>query len=111
MAAKKHTRFDLQKMKEADQTIVWITAYDYWTANFAEQAGMDMILVGDSLGCVFTVIPEPFLSPWISVSVIAMLSGTLPQTPSLSAICHFCLTRSVWKKRFAMPGDSTKRPA
>jgi 3-methyl-2-oxobutanoate hydroxymethyltransferase len=54
MASKKNTRFDLQKMKEADQTAVWITAYDYWTAVFAEKAGMDMILVGDSLGmCVY----------------------------------------------------------
>ena len=54
MTSKKHTRFDLQKMKEADQTAVWITAYDYWTASFAEKAGMDMILVGDSLGmCVY----------------------------------------------------------
>lgn len=54
MASKKHSRFDLQKMKEAGQTAVWITAYDYWTANFAQQAGMDMILVGDSLGmCVY----------------------------------------------------------
>jgi 3-methyl-2-oxobutanoate hydroxymethyltransferase len=54
MANKKLTRFDLQKMKDAGQLAVWITAYDYWTANFAEQAGMDMILVGDSLGmCVY----------------------------------------------------------
>lgn len=54
MASKKHTRFDLQKMKDAGQTVVWITAYDYWTATFAEQAGMDMLLVGDSLGmCVY----------------------------------------------------------
>ena len=54
MTSKKHTRFDFQKMKEAKQTVVWITAYDYWTANFAEQAGMDMILVGDSLEmCVY----------------------------------------------------------
>jgi len=54
MATKKLTRFDLQKMKDARQTAVWITAYDYWTAQFAEQAGMDMILVGDSLGmCVY----------------------------------------------------------
>ena len=41
MTSKKHTRFDLQKMKETDQTAVWITAYDYWTASFAEKAGMD----------------------------------------------------------------------
>ncbi|PLX47306.1 MAG: 3-methyl-2-oxobutanoate hydroxymethyltransferase [Desulfobulbaceae bacterium] len=52
--AKKHTRFDLQKLKEDGQKAVWITAYDYWTASFAEEAGMDMILVGDSLGmCIY----------------------------------------------------------
>jgi 3-methyl-2-oxobutanoate hydroxymethyltransferase len=51
---KKLTRIDLQKMKQDGKRAVWITAYDYWTANFAEQAGMDMILVGDSLGmCVY----------------------------------------------------------
>jgi len=54
MEKKKLSRIDLQKMKEAGQTAVWITAYDYWTASFAEQASMDMILVGDSLGmCVY----------------------------------------------------------
>jgi 3-methyl-2-oxobutanoate hydroxymethyltransferase len=54
MTNKKHTRFDLQKMKDEGRSAVWITAYDYWTANFAEQAGMDMILVGDSLGmCIY----------------------------------------------------------
>lgn len=30
----------------------WITAYDFPTAQFAEKAGMDMILVGDFLGMV-----------------------------------------------------------
>jgi 3-methyl-2-oxobutanoate hydroxymethyltransferase len=51
---KKLTRFDLQKMKDAGQKAVWVTSYDYWTAQFAEQAGMDMILVGDSLGmCIY----------------------------------------------------------
>jgi 3-methyl-2-oxobutanoate hydroxymethyltransferase len=54
MEKKKLSRIDLQKMKEDGQPAVWITAYDYWTASFAEQAGMDMILVGDSLGmCVY----------------------------------------------------------
>ena len=54
MNKKKLSRFDLQKMKTARETAVWITAYDYWTAYFAEQAGMDMILVGDSLGmCIY----------------------------------------------------------
>jgi 3-methyl-2-oxobutanoate hydroxymethyltransferase len=51
---KKLTRFDLQEMKVSKKKAVWITAYDYWTAQFAEQAGMDMILVGDSLGmCIY----------------------------------------------------------
>ncbi len=50
----KRTRFDLQRMKQEGTKAVWITAYDFWTARFAEHAGMDMILVGDSLGmCVY----------------------------------------------------------
>jgi 3-methyl-2-oxobutanoate hydroxymethyltransferase len=54
MTKKKLTRIDLQQMKEKRERLVWITAYDYWTARFAEEAGMDMILVGDSLGmCVY----------------------------------------------------------
>jgi len=54
MSKKKMTRFDLMKLKQDVQQAVWITAYDYWTATFAEQAGMDMILVGDSLGmCIY----------------------------------------------------------
>jgi len=51
---KKLTRFDLQEMKLSKKKAVWITAYDYWTAQSAEQADMDMILVGDSLGmCIY----------------------------------------------------------
>jgi 3-methyl-2-oxobutanoate hydroxymethyltransferase len=51
---KRLTRFDLQNMKLSKKKVVWITAYDYWTAQFAEQADMDMILVGDSLGmCIY----------------------------------------------------------
>jgi 3-methyl-2-oxobutanoate hydroxymethyltransferase len=50
----KITRIDLHRKKESNQKVVWITAYDYWTAQFAEKAGMDMILVGDSLGmCIY----------------------------------------------------------
>jgi 3-methyl-2-oxobutanoate hydroxymethyltransferase len=47
---RKLTRFDLQQMKEKGEKTVWMTAYDFTTAQLAEKAGMDMLLVGDSLG-------------------------------------------------------------
>ena len=50
----KKSVFDLHEMKRAGQKITWLTAYDYPTAQFEEAAGIDMILVGDSLGmCVY----------------------------------------------------------
>lgn len=49
---KKKTRLDLVRMKREGEKVAWVTAYDFPMASFAEQAGMDMILVGDSLGMV-----------------------------------------------------------
>jgi len=52
--SKKPSIFDLYQMKAAGEKITWITAYDFPTAQFAQNAGMEMILVGDSLGmCVY----------------------------------------------------------
>jgi len=39
-------------MKNKGEKATWVTAYDYPMASFVEQAGLDMILVGDSLGMV-----------------------------------------------------------
>ena len=51
---KKLSALDLLEMKRSGKKVVWVTAYDYWTAQFAEAADMDMLLVGDSLGmCVY----------------------------------------------------------
>lgn len=51
---KKLAIHDIYAMKANNQKITWITSYDYPTSQFAEAAGMDMILVGDSLGmCVY----------------------------------------------------------
>lgn len=51
---KKPSIFDLYKMKEQGEKIAWLTSYDFPTAQFAQEAGMEMILVGDSLGmCVY----------------------------------------------------------
>ncbi|MFA8438027.1 3-methyl-2-oxobutanoate hydroxymethyltransferase [Pueribacillus sp. YX66] len=43
---------DFIKMKENKEPIVMITAYDYPSAKIVEDAGVDIILVGDSLGNV-----------------------------------------------------------
>jgi len=40
----------LQQMKAQGQRIVAVTAYDYPSAQLAESAGVDVILVGDSVG-------------------------------------------------------------
>ena len=54
MNKKKKSIFDFYKMKAAGEKVTWLTSYDYPTAQFAEAAGLDMILVGDSLGmCVY----------------------------------------------------------
>ncbi|UCF10629.1 MAG: 3-methyl-2-oxobutanoate hydroxymethyltransferase [Candidatus Bipolaricaulota bacterium] len=48
------TILDLYRMKSEGTKIAWLTAYDFPTAQFAEAAGLDMLLVGDSLGmCVY----------------------------------------------------------
>ena len=45
---------DFYRMKKQGEKITWLTAYDYPTAQFEEEAGVEMILVGDSMGmCVY----------------------------------------------------------
>ncbi len=86
MVKKKLTRWELQKMKISGEKVVWITAYDYWNATFAEKAGMDMILVGDSLGmCVYGY------------------EGTVPVTMD-QCICHSEAVRRGAKNTFVI-GD------
>jgi 3-methyl-2-oxobutanoate hydroxymethyltransferase len=52
MSRKKISILDLQKQKEAGQPISMLTAYDYSSALFVDQAEIDIILVGDSLAMV-----------------------------------------------------------
>lgn len=49
---KKKTVQDFIQMKQSGEKITYLTSYDYPSAYFAEKAGMDMLLVGDSLGMV-----------------------------------------------------------
>jgi len=43
---------DLQEMKQKGEKIPMLTAYDYSTAKLVDEAGVPLILVGDSLGMV-----------------------------------------------------------
>lgn len=44
------TTWSLQALKEAQRPIVMLTAYDFNSARLVETAGVDAVLVGDSLG-------------------------------------------------------------
>ncbi len=46
------TILELGKMKQTSEKISMLTAYDYPSARWVEEAGVDTILVGDSLGMV-----------------------------------------------------------
>jgi len=48
----KKSILDLNRMANEGEKITYLTAYDYLTAKYQERAGVDMILVGDSMGMV-----------------------------------------------------------
>lgn len=48
----KKSILDFNRMVETGEKITWLTGYDYLTAKYIEKAGVEMILVGDSLGMV-----------------------------------------------------------
>lgn len=48
----KKSILDFNRMAQSGEKITWLTGYDYLTAKYEEKAGVDMILVGDSLGMV-----------------------------------------------------------
>jgi len=54
MARRKVSINDLYQKKAAGDKVSWLTCYDFPTAQFQEAAGVEMILVGDSMGmCVY----------------------------------------------------------
>ncbi|MBC7344021.1 MAG: 3-methyl-2-oxobutanoate hydroxymethyltransferase [Clostridia bacterium] len=71
MERKKITIPDVQDMKARGKKITMITAYDYPSARLADQAGMDMLLVGDSVGMVVMGLKDT-----IPVSMEAMIHHT-----------------------------------
>jgi 3-methyl-2-oxobutanoate hydroxymethyltransferase len=53
MSDKPVTITDLVRMKRAGQPIAMLTAYDFFTARFLDECGIDGILIGDSANMVF----------------------------------------------------------
>lgn len=49
---KKITTATIRDMKKSGECITMLTAYDYAAATIVDEAGVDMVLVGDSLGMV-----------------------------------------------------------
>lgn len=47
---KKKSILDFQAMKKRGEKIAYLVTYDWPNARFAQEAGMDMLLVGDSVG-------------------------------------------------------------
>ncbi len=69
MVKKKVTVHDLRKLAESGKKAVYLTAYDYCFARLAEESGVDMLLVGDSLAMVVLGYPDT-----LSVTMDEMIS-------------------------------------
>ena len=57
MSVRKVTVATLAALKARNERAVFVTAYDYPTATFADRAGVDMILVGDSAAMTMLGLP------------------------------------------------------
>src|SRR6266568_3754077 len=57
MSVRKVTVATLVALKGRNEKAVFVTAYDYPTATFADRAGVDMILVGDSAAMTMLGLP------------------------------------------------------
>ncbi|MGH7890296.1 MAG: 3-methyl-2-oxobutanoate hydroxymethyltransferase, partial [Thermodesulfobacteriota bacterium] len=68
---KKITVPRLGEMKKEREKIVMLTAYDASTANIIDEAGVDIVLVGDSLGNVIQGLPNT-----VSVTMDEMIYHT-----------------------------------
>ena len=79
----KKSILDFRRMVQTGEKITWLTGYDYLTAKYQEKAGVDMILVGDSLGMVQLGYETTY-----PVTMDDMVSHSPCRGISLSSCCH-----------------------
>ena len=89
----KTTVSTVQKMKDNGEKITMLTAYDYSTAKLFDEAGIDTMLVGDSLGMVMLGYDST-----IPVTVDDMIhhGAAVAREPKILWLwltCHLCHTR------------------
>ena len=84
--SQKVTILDLQRKKVEKQPITMLTAYDYPGATLVDEAGIDLILVGDSLAMTVLGYPDT-----VSITVDEML--------------HHCKAVARGAKRAFLVGD------
>jgi 3-methyl-2-oxobutanoate hydroxymethyltransferase len=95
----KKTVLDFLDMKIRSEKITFLTAYDYPLASFAEQAGIEMLLVGDSLGMVVYGLPGtiPVTMDEMIIHSRAVRRG-VRLTRLSSETCLSCLTSHQWRR-------------
>ena len=99
----KNTVVTIQQMKGKGEKISMLTAYDYSTAKLEDEAGVNTILVGDSLGNVILGYEDT-----ISVTMEDMIhhGATVARgakTHLLLWTCRLCRIRHPFMMRLSMP--------
>ena len=99
----KVTPTTLREKKTNQQPITCLTAYDYAASRLVDEAGIDMVLVGDSLAMTMLGLENT-----LSVTVDAMLHHVRAVRRGVRKACCWPICPSVlitWArmKRFAMP--------
>lgn len=76
------TTISLKAKKTRKEKITMLTSYDYSTAAMVDEAGIDMILVGDSLGMVVL---------GYETTLPVSMEDMLHHTQAVSRACHNCM--------------------